>query len=118
MRKKPEIPQDQLYRLYVAEGRNGREISEIHRIPLSRVYRMLRKFRIPRRAQGHGSAKMIAERRSEIMAQKQEKQCMAVRIDGERCTNFAVRGFRYCWMHLDNFNKRKIKRGHHKRRTR
>jgi len=107
-----------VYRLYMAESRPGREVAEILGISIAKVYRLLRAYRIPRRPTGSGSVKITAERRAEMQLASPDGICMSVRADGRRCTNWKVPGFRYCWIHLEDFDRRKAaQNGHNKGRT-
>ena len=107
MRKKPGISAQELYQFYIRESRPGREVAEILGITISKVYRYLRVYRIPRRPRGGGSIKVSVKMRAEKQLEKPDRKCMAVRADGKQCSNWNVPGFRYCWTHLDGFDRQK-----------
>ena len=101
MKNIPEIPADRLYRLYVSECLTGKEIAEILKTSVPRIYRLLRKYRIPTRPKGSGSIRLAREFRMKTAEGGTGRMCMALNNDGSRCSNSAVKGRRYCWVHLD-----------------
>jgi hypothetical protein len=100
-RRKEPIKVGVLRALYIEEGLPMCEIARLLCASRSRVYRSLKFHRIPRRPPGSGSVRIAEMLKSERAKEPQGRICKALRNDGKPCFNMAMRGRRYCWVHLN-----------------
>ena len=96
-----EVTREDLERLYVKEGRSARELADLFGVSATTIYRMLDEHGIERRSPGGMGLEAIdGKARGELAARNPDRLCKGVCEDGERCTNWAVRGKHYCRKHL------------------
>jgi transposase-like protein len=96
-----EPTKEQLMELYTDRRLPASKIAETLGVSVARVYRLLEEHGIERRPPGSAPLEMPPSEFAEEMANfEADRRCKAVRDDGNRCNNWAVKENHYCRIHL------------------